>query len=510
MICVPRAQGFPHFFTRQLFLFLALALLIIVVDFVMYVFIAYHESERNFNDGTPIVTTRAVDAALTMDNGTYTLATEGVGALATQNSWAMLIDDEGAVVWEYEVPDGVARSYAPNDVAMAAHYGNIADYPTFFWKRNDGLLVVGFPKGTFWHLSLSYPTDTIRNLPLYLLMILTLDLVIFFLYILISRRRTQRSVAPITGALDALSTGGAVKLHLKGDLREVGEQLNETSAIIERKDAARANWIRGVSHDIRTPLSMILGYADTIVDNSEADECTRQEAAVIRSQALKIKDLVVDLNTASQLAYDMQPLRWERVHLARLLRSVITDHANAGFDESYPIDLFIDHAARDAVVFGDERMLTRAVENVLANARLHNAEGCSIHVRMTVPGDGYLKDGNVHIVIEDDGMGVSRTDLALLQSRLARARSHDGDPDPEVEHGLGLVLVDRIVRAHRGSLDIDSRDRSDDYGWSDRSGNAGRPDSHGQTCSPGQTDGPDQARSPGRAGFTVCITLPTT
>ena len=246
-------------------------------------------------------------------------------------------------------------------------------------------------------------------------------------------------------------------MHLKGDLREIGQQITETSGIIEQKDAARANWIRGVSHDIRTPRSMILGYADGIAQDDGAPEDVRAQAAVIRAQGLRIKDLVTDLNTASQLDYTMQPLHLERVHVPRLLRSIVATHVNSGLDDRYPIELDVEDGAADAVVLGDERLLTRAVENAVANARLHNEQGCAIQVSLRVE-KGSESEGSCAIVrIADDGAGATPEELAALEARLARARtSRSAAGSYGEEHGLGLVLVDRIAREHRGSLALEA------------------------------------------------------
>ena len=328
-----KRPGFARFFTKQLLLFGACAFFIIVVDFILYLVIALQESEANFNDGTPVSVTRAVDAALARGEAGYALDVEGAGELAQHGAWAMLLDEGGAVVWSQDLPADVPMSYSAGDMAMAAHYAVIDDRPVFFWNRDDGLLVVGFPKGEFWTATLTYPVSTIRNLPLYVLTIFAVDVAILFLLYAASRRRTQNAVGPIADALDQLSEGRAADVQLKGDLREIGERITEVSGIIEQKDAARANWIRGVSHDIRTPLSMILGYADGIAQDPEASKEARAQAAVIRAQGLRIKDLVTDLNTASQLDYTAQPLNLERVLLARLLRTVVAGHANAGLDD---------------------------------------------------------------------------------------------------------------------------------------------------------------------------------
>lgn len=474
--------SFPRFFTKQLLAFLLLAFLVVVVDFFLYAAIAYSESENNFNDGTPITTVRAVDAGLAQEDGTYALSPEAGDVLAEQGAWALLVDDAGAAVWEKDVPADVPRSFTPADTAMAAHYGTLADHPAFFWSRDDGLLVVGFPKDTYWHMTMALPESTIRNLPLYVLLLFAVDLAIFFVAYFVSRRRTQRAVAPILGALDNLSEGRPSTLRLKGDLADVGERITEASALLEQKDAARANWIRGVSHDIRTPLSMIMGYADAVAHDDRAPEDVRAQAAVIRAQGLRIADLVTDLNTASRLDYDMQPLDLERIHLARTLRSVVAAHANDGLDEAHPIELEVDDDAADAVVLGDERLVTRAVENVLANARLHNEGGCSVSVRLSARPSGKASGGGrdadaspaaaaaaesagfAVIRVADNGGGISREDHAALEARLARSRTAAsasgcavGSPSSTAtaEHGLGLVLVDRIARAHGGSIALD-------------------------------------------------------
>lgn len=462
--------GFARFFTKQLLAFFALAFLIMVVDFFLYAFIAYSESERAFNDGTPIVTVRAVDAGLAVEGGAYTLSPEGGQALDDQGAWALLVDGSGAVVWERNVPAEVPRTLAPAAAAMAAHYANIADYPAFFWDRGESLLVVGFPKGTYWSLMMTFPEGMMRNLGWYVLLLFGVDFAILFAAYFITRRRTQRAVAPILGALDDLSEGRPSVVRLKGDLRDVGERLTDASALLEQKDAARTNWIRGVSHDIRTPLSMILGYADALAQNERAGEDVRAQASVIRAQGLRIKDLVTDLNTAAKLDYDLQPLNLERVHMARLLRGIVAAHLNDGTEEAHPLSLEVADGAADAVVLGDARLLERAVENALANARLHNEAGCAVEVSLEVAARGGAGVADAEgtaatdapggrwavVRVRDDGAGIAPAELAALEGRLSRARTARSATGAfGEEHGLGLVLVDRIARVHGGSLILD-------------------------------------------------------
>lgn len=366
-------------------------------------------------------------------------------AAAAPSEASSVADDDGGPV---------PSAYTLNDIALIAHYHTVKGQPAFIWERDDGLLLVAFPAGTYETMTITWPRETWTSLPTYIGGIIVADLLILFAAYVVYRRRTQRAVEPINDALGALSRGGRAQLDLKGDLAPIADQINETSDILEHKDRAREQWIRGVSHDIRTPLSLIIAKAEGIAADEEAVDATRSEARAIRTQGLKIKDLVADLNAASQLSFSERPLDLERVHLAKLLRSIAASYLNSGLDAAHPLDFELDDACSDAVVLGDERMLTRLVENLLANARLHNPDGCAIAMTL-VP---RTVDGTrcAELRVSDDGAGIDPAALAALDERLSRARLAPDDAVPDdAGHGLGLVLVDRIARAHGGSFDVE-------------------------------------------------------
>src|SRR5699024_10229967 len=90
-----------------------------------------------------------------------------------------------------------------------------------------------------------------------------------------------------------------------------------------------ANWIAGISHDIRTPLSVILGYAGELQDDPALPPPEQEQAAVICRQGVRLRDLVSDLNLVSRLEYDMQPLECQWLRPAKLVRRAVTDFMNA-------------------------------------------------------------------------------------------------------------------------------------------------------------------------------------
>lgn len=507
------AGALARFFTKQVLWFIFLVFSLLIIDVFLYILIAVHEMDRNYLYGTPATVTRTASEQLALEDGVYVLGDDAAAQLDGQGAWAQLIDTGGAVVWSHGVPQASAEAaeepatdgsggsdatggsdadasgdapvqdpgssaeapaaaaaseassiadddggpvpdaYTLNDIALIAHYHTVKGQPAFIWERPDGLLLVAFPAGTYETMTITWPRETWTSLPTYIGGIIVADLLILFAAYVVYRRRTQRAVEPINDALGALSRGGRAQLDLKGDLAPIADQINETSDILEHKDRAREQWIRGVSHDIRTPLSLIIAKAEGIAADEEAVDATRSEARAIRTQGLKIKDLVADLNAASQLSFSERPLDLERVHLAKLLRSIAASYLNSGLDAAHPLDFELDDACSDAVVLGDERMLTRLVENLLANARLHNPDGCAIAMTL-VP---RTADGTrcAELRVSDDGAGIDPAALAALEERLSRARLAPDDAVPDhAGHGLGLVLVDRIARAHGGSFDV--------------------------------------------------------
>ena len=253
-------------------------------------------------------------------------------------------------------------------------------------------------------------------------------------------------------SIKTLSTGKPVDLSIRGELSEIADSVNQASQVLSRQNQARANWISGVSHDIRTPLSMIMGYAQRIAGDHGASGNIQQEAEIIRIQSAKIKDLVQDLNLVSQLEYEMQPLHKEPVRLAKLLRSYAADLLNAGISEKYSIEVEISSEAETAVIDCDARTISRAIGNLVQNSIDHNPQGCGILLSLD------CLQADISITVADDGVGMSAEKLRELEERPHYMESTDERLD--LRHGLGLLLVRQIVEAHGGRMKIESAAQS--------------------------------------------------
>lgn len=392
---------------------------------------------RDFYSGTPKKTLEKIGENLTFTQETIRLSDE---MILSEDEWCILISENGDVIWSQNKPDDVPDHYEINDIAkMTRWYLN--DYPVYMRTEDYGLLVLGIPKNTVAKYNIQYSMEWFHTLPQRALLFLILNLIQAVLLALLFGAQLYRHLRVLTAGIRNLRLEKRVRLKEKGIFKELSRNINETSESIERKNAmlrsrdhARSNWIAGISHDIRTSLSMIMGYSETLTAASEISTEHRRQAAVITAQSMKMKKLIEDLNLISSLEYDMQPSRKKVVHLCPLLRNIATEILNNGLDERF--ELILDLQYEQAVIFGDETLLERAFFNLLNNSISHNPDGCEIRI------SEYLQNDTVCICLSDNGCGVP-DDVIKNISVI-----------PKTAHGLGLPMAYKIFHVHGGKMTV--------------------------------------------------------
>lgn len=435
-------KAFGKYISKYLLSFFAFALVLLLVNILAFALMFGGIVFREYGSASPANMLEAVAADLSASG----ISEERLQELNRNQIWAMLLDASGRCIWEVSLPEEIPTQYTIQDVAVFLK-GYLQDYPVFVRNTDNGLLVLGYPKDSFMKLTGNYfPMRAIRLFPLFITGILAIDIVLLFLVYYLSKRKISKNTEPIMASIKTLSTGKPVDLSIRGELSEIADSVNQASQVLSRQNQARANWISGVSHDIRTPLSMIMGYAQRIAGDHEASGNIQQEAEIIRAQSTKIKDLVQDLNLVSQLEYEMQPLHKEPVRLSKLLRSYAADLLNAGISEKHSVEVEISSKAETAVIDCDARLISRAIGNLVQNSINHNPQGCDIFLSLD------CSSVNVSITVADNGVGMSVEKLRELEEKPHYMESTDERLD--LRHGLGLLLVRQIVEAHNGTVEI--------------------------------------------------------
>ncbi len=435
-------KGIMKILSRYVLSAAGIALILLVVNFgalVVLIIQSGQDVEKDFSISQ-------LSESLTSENGAYTLSETSRNAIEKQYQWAMLIDNGGNVVWSMDLPDDVPLKYSISDVAGFTRW-YLNDYPVTVWRRTDGLFVLGSEKGSIWKYSMQEPQTVMDNIKVWMPAVLILNGLIAVLLALLFGLRLFRSLKPLAKGIEDMAEKRPVELSTRGLLGNLAAGINKTSAqltkqeaALSKRDNARIIWIAGVSHDIRTPLSIVMGYASQLEDDPELTQSKREQAGIIRRQSERIKSLVSDLNLASKLEYDMQPIRRNAIALATLLRGIAVDFLNSGLSDSYFIDVIIRENAQNAMVSGDEALLRRAVSNLIANSIRHNPNGCDIKVTLE---KGF---GNCILVVSDNGTGFTQEMLDNLNHPKSSAQLEN--------HGLGLTIVRQIIKAHGGTTEF--------------------------------------------------------
>ena len=220
---------------------------------------------------------------------------------------------------------------------------------------------------------------------------------------------------------------------------------NVGGALEARQDSEMRlrQFIADASHELRTPLAAIRGYAELSRRGELAPE-TEHAIRRISSQADRMTGLVEDLLLLARLDAG-RPLERAPVDLTRLVLDGVSDAHAAGLDHRWQLDL----PDEPVVVTGDASRLTQVLTNLLANARTHTPTGTTVTVGLVPAG------GEVALTVADDGPGIAPELLPHVFERFAR-----GSASRSREHGstgLGLSIVDAVVAAHGGRVQVRSR-----------------------------------------------------
>lgn len=425
--------------------------LLIILNFILLFIITV----RQATNSQPWQTAEEVADNLFQNDNEYILPEKLALELKKTDTWAIFIDNTTMnVVWKTDdLPETIPMSYSISDIARLTR-GYIDGYPTFTGEAENGLVVLGYPKDSFWkHMWPSWDYHLIANLPKTLLTVLAINVTLIFMIYAAANSRLLKSVKPIVSGIQSLPAEEDVHIKEKGLLSELAANINKTSEILQsqrrqlrKKETARANWIAGVSHDIRTPLSMVMGYAGQLESDDRLPEDDRKKASVIVSKSRQMKNLINDLNLASKLEYNMQPINPARQNLVAVVRQVVVDFINTDIDDKHPIKWETDEDLKVCFANIDEDLMKRAVSNLIQNCINHNEQGCHIFVRVMTGEDSCM------IVVKDDGRGA--TDEQIEKLNHSPHYMICDENTTKQRHGLGLLIVKQIVTAHGGVTEI--------------------------------------------------------
>ena len=216
---------------------------------------------------------------------------------------------------------------------------------------------------------------------------------------------------------------------------------------LQELDAYKGQLIATVAHELKNPLSSVLGHLEMLGSSPDVSERTAGSLAAMERGAQRMVKVIDDLLLLSKVGDPDNPIIASPVDLRQVVEDVI-DLIELSVRQKR-IDLRVELPEEPVFALGDSDELDRVCANLVSNAVKYTPEGGDVTLRLEVV------DGDVVLTCHDDGIGMSPEDVARLGTEFFRSSNPDALAQPGT--GLGLAIVRRIVARHDGRLEIESR-----------------------------------------------------
>jgi signal transduction histidine kinase len=271
---------------------------------------------------------------------------------------------------------------------------------------------------------------------------------------------SRHALKPLEDVVETAHAIGAGNLSTRVDVRStapdverLADAMNKMLARLQRAfddqvgtEARLRQFVSDASHELRTPLAAILGYAELYHEGMAASpEEVETAMRRITAEGTRMQTLVEDLLLLARLD-EGRPLASDAVDLAAVVEEAVSAIRTVDGDHEFAVD------TEPAAVTGDQQALRQIVDNLLTNVVTHTPPGTTAHVRLRAAApDG--DDESILLAVSDDGPGMSSADASRVFDRFVRAAPARDRPGGA---GLGLAIVDELVRAHHGTITVDT------------------------------------------------------
>lgn len=227
------------------------------------------------------------------------------------------------------------------------------------------------------------------------------------------------------------------------EVSELANTLNYTSSQLSKLDKLRSELIANISHDLRTPITLISGYAEAMKDFPE--EMTGENLQIIIDESNRMTTLINEVLDFSKLQSGNANYIMEDISLTDCIESELTRYNKLRLHEGYRIEFKYDCSA---IVSGDATRLMQVLYNLVNNAVVHTGSDKTVTVVQTV------QNGRVRISVIDTGSGIPKDELSSIWERYYKIGKNLNRE--QAGSGLGLSIVKAIIEAHRGICGVNS------------------------------------------------------
>lgn len=292
------------------------------------------------------------------------------------------------------------------------------------------------------------PVDaTVNTLRIELIWITVIMTALSIVIALLLSRQVSKSLIQINSSAKEMARGN-FDIRFEGkDYREVAElsdTLNQTAMELDKNERLRRELIANVSHDLRTPLTMIIAYSEVMRDLP--GENTPENVQVVIDEAQRLTNLVNDMLDISKLQAGVQEKNVTTYNLTESIESVFARYNKLKEQDGYTINFSYD---RMVMVEADEYKIFQVIYNLVNNAVNYTGEDKQVWICQKA-----LEDGYVRIEVTDSGEGIEEAALPYVWDRYYKVdKNHKR---AVMGTGLGLSIVKNILELHEARYGVES------------------------------------------------------
>lgn len=390
-----------------------------------------------------------------------------ISDIALIGGWVEILDEENRVVYVKGNKKTAEESYSSRQLYDLLSYRATGGSSDWFctvsaFRAVDGneytCLVILPSENVELQLNLiNAPLPVTKKFLTIFIISLLLFLLLFSLNIFLFSKWTaikiSRPLDNITSSLRELRSGKfdtRMDFKAENEFLQIRDAFNDMADRLEsaqkekaRLEEARNRMFIDISHDLKTPMTVIGGYSKALAENMVSEEEKRQRyIETIYGKSQYVSDMIEDLFELAKLDQTKAAMAAENADIAEFLRNMAAEHYDQIEDKGLLLDLNIPE---ETVMYSfDRKELSRAVSNILGNAIRYNQPGTTIYVGLT------KISGQITITIADNGSGIPENIRDTIFDPFVRgdaSRSSSGT-------GLGLAIARKIVEQHGGSLTL--------------------------------------------------------